>query len=402
MADPAAPEKPVIKDFASMAIESMNTDPDLKPEPVVTKSEVKVDTTKPEVKQERGVPEGLFSKPETKVETKQETTSEVDAIAEPQFRDPKNKGGWDTLKSKAKDLETKYGEAQKKLADLEAKGKSTADIEAKLAKMEQDYAALSTKAAEYEGIVKKRWIEDDPEFNRKFVAGRNDLIEHAKKIAKDSGLNPSDMEAALNLKGEAGVRALEAAAEGMGAFQQGRLGQIVTAIEKLDAEAQTLRSNPEDFAKARQDQERERKTKEEEQFRQSMSRAAQDAERVAGDKFIMAKKLDGADWWNKGIDEAFQKARKFWETNQDPNAAAVRNIKAELYDIAEPAFMDMRAERDAIKVERDKFEAELNKLYGKNSPALRGGGDGPKDGKPKDFASRVIEDSNLQGTGSRV
>ncbi len=399
MADTAAPEKTVIKDFASMAIESMKTDPDLaKADPV--QQEPKKEPIK-EVKQDRGVPEGLFDKPK-KDEPKSEPTSEVDAIAEPQFRDPKNKGGWDTLKSKAKDLETKYGEAQKKLADLEAKGKDTATIEAKLAKMEQDYAALSTKAAEYEGIVKKRWIEDDPEFNRKFVAGRNDLIEHAKKIARDSGLNPSDMEAALNLKGEAGVRALESAAEGMGAFQQGRLGQIVTAIEKLDAEAESLRGKPEDFLKARQEQEAVRQREEGERFRQSMSKAAQDAERVAGEKFIMAKKLDGADWWNKGIDEAFGKARKFWETNQDPNAAAVRNIKAELYDIAEPAFIDMRTERDTWKEKAEKHEAELNKLYGKNAPVLRGGGDGPKDSKPKDFASRVIEDSNLQGTGSRI
>lgn len=386
------------KDFAEAAILSMTTDPDVTPAP---KAEVvKVDPPAPKVeKQDRGIPEGLFEK---KVEGKKEEVviesgSEIDAITEPNFRDPKNKGGWDTLKSKAKDLETKYGEAQKKLIELEAKGKSTADIEAKLSKMEQDHKELQVKAAEYEGIVKKRWIEDDPQFRKDFVDGRNDLIKRAQKIVKDSGLDHAQVEIALNLQGESRIRALAQIAEGLDNFQSARLGRVIDELDAKDEQAASLRSNPEDFLKERQERDQQRQKAETEQFQKTMSKAFRDAAQEASEKFIMARKLDGADWWNKRVEESFANAEKFWTTNNDPKAAAVRNIKAELYDAAEQGFIDMRAERDTIRSERDKMKAELEKLYGNGSPSINRGTSGSdKSGKHVDFASRVIDTAQIR------
>lgn len=388
---------PPIKDFADMAFQSMKTDPDLAPAPEKVEP-VRAEPVKVE-KQERGIPEGLFDKTEKKVEPVVEPDgSEIDKIAEPNFRDPKNKGGWDTLKSKAKDLETKYGEAQKKLADLEARGKNTADIEAKMAKMEKDHAELQAKYAEADSTIKKRYIEDDPEYRKNFVDGRKELVEHAKKIAKDSGLNPTDMEAALALKGEAGVRALEAAAEGMGSFQQGRLGQIVTAIEKLDAEAERLRGDPENFMQQREEQETERKNKERDAHIQSMSRAFRDGMREVSSEAISLQKLEGEDngWWNGKIDSDFQTAQKMWETGLHPKDAAKMLILGIASKRVEEAFIDMREQRNSIRSERDTMKAELEKLYGNGSPSISRGSASPsKDGKSMDFASRVIETAQI-------
>lgn len=393
------PELAPPKDFAEAAIASMTTDPDATPATVTKIEPVKVETKQAELKQERGIPEGLFEKKgeEKKPEVVTDDGSEIDKIAEPNFRDPKNKGGWDTLKGKAKELETKYAEAQKKLAELEAKGKSTADIEAKLAKMEQDHAALQTRAAEYEGIVKKRWIEDDPQFRKDFVDGRNDLIKRAQKIVKDSGLDHAQVEIALNLQGEARIRALASIAEGLDSFQSARLGRVIDELDAKDEQAASLRSNPEDFLKQRQEQESQRQKAETEQYQKTMSKAFRDAAQDASTKFIMARKLDGAGWWNKRVDESMANAEKFWTTNTDPKAAAERNIKAELYDAAEQGFIDMRNERDTIRTERDKMKAELEKLYGNGSPSIsRGSNNDPKSGKHMDFASRVIDTAQIR------
>ncbi len=97
------------------------------------------------------------------------------------------------------------------------------------------------------------------------------------------------------------------------------------------------------------------------------------------------------------MDESFAAAEKFWTTNNDPKAAAVRNIKAELYDAAEQGFIDMRAERDSIREEAAKMKAELEKLYGNGSPPINRGSASPnKDGKHMDFASRVIDTAQIK------
>lgn len=390
---------PPIKDFASMAIASMTTDPEAAP-PAPLKPEVKADVIPVEKKQESGIPEGLFAK-EKKVEDKkpdQTLDSEIDAISEPNFRDPKNKDGWDTLKSKAKDLAAKYDDAQKKLIELEAKGKDTDAIKAKMEQMEKDFAATKAKADEYEGIVKKRWIEDDPEFRKNYVDGRKELIARAQKIVRDSGLDQTQIETALNLSGEARIRALASIAEGLDNFQSARLGRVIDELDAKDEQASKLRNDPGDFLQQRETQEKERRAKEADDFKQTMSKAFRDAAQSAPDKFVMARKLDGADWWNKQVDESTSNAEKFWQTNTDPKAAAEQVLKAHLYDAAEQGFIDMRTERDTIKEDRDKLKAELEKLYGRGSPQVGNGGNSGngKGGKPPDFADRVIDTAQIR------
>ncbi len=389
---------PPVKDFASMAIESMQTDPDAAPAKV---EPVKVETKQPEPKQERGIPEGLFEKKgeEKKADPVVESGSEIDKIAEPNFRDPKNKGGWDTLKSKAKDLESKYADAQKKLADLEAKGKSTADIEAKLAKMEKDHAELQAKYAEADGTIKKRWIEDDPEYRKTFIDGRTALISEAKSIVDESGLDGKSIESALNLKGRPRIEAIEQAADGMSTFQQGRLAEVVSKLNRLDAEAEAKRGNPEQYLKERQQQEYDRQVKETEQHQQSMSKAFRDGMREVSSESVGLQKLVGEDfgWWNQKIDGDFQTAQKMWESGLQPKEAAKMLILGIASKRIEEAFVDTREQRNTILEKFEKAKAELEKIYSNGAPKISGGSGGdPKGGKPMDFASRVIDTAQIK------
>lgn len=385
------------EDFAAAALRITKTDPD-KPAPVVAKAPSEKKEASSYVatleKQQSGVPDQLFKKADTKTEETHE--SEIDKIEAPDLRSDKNKAGWEALKGKAKELETKARELEKKLQGAEEGSKKAADLEAMIAEYDKKLVDISRKAEEYEGIVKKRWIEDDPEFRKTYIDGRSNLIGEARKIAEDSGIDPTAIEKALNLDGRPRVQALEEAAESMSSFQQGRLGEVITKLDRLDREALAKRGNPDDYRKEQEATRVAREREEAETFTRTSTKAFRDAVQEASKESLMLQRLDGVEWWNKNIDADLAKAEEIWKTNGDPKVAAKLVIRGIAAERAEQAYRDMRAERDTIQEKASKMEKELESLYGRG-PKHSSNGTSVKAGEYRDFASQVAETAQLRG-----
>lgn len=384
------------KDFVSAALASMTEEP-AKPEAPhkeAPKAEAPAETKTEKQEKKPSIPEELFT-PSKKEEPEKKAEPEED-LPMPNFAkdDKKSRANWEAANKARAELRAKYEETQKKLVEAEARGKNTAELEAKIAKLEADYQAAQAKASEYQKLVQQVNIEIDPEFRKNYVDGRKKLIGEARAIAEESGLDPKAVEVALNLQGKSRVEALDTAVEGMSSFQQGRLGDVINKLNRLDTEAAEQRSNPDDYLRRREEQQAIREREEQKQFAETMSRAFTDALREASVESVLLKKLDGVDWWNNEVDESLTKAREFWDGNTDPKAAAKMAIRAMVAERAERAFVEMRAERDTHKERADKAEAELAKLYGKG-PKLGDGGSPAKHDATMGFADRVISDANL-------
>lgn len=347
------------------------------------------------VKEEKktAIPDALFSKKEVE----KQPESEIDKIEAPDLRSDKNKDGWEKLRSKAKEYEKKSQELEQKLKSAEDGSKKAQDLEAKIAANEKAMEDLRKQADEYKGLVQKVNIELDPEFRKAYVEGRNSLIQEARSIAEESELDPSSIEAALNLQGKARVKALEAAVDGMSNFQQGRLGDVISKLNRLDSDANAKRGNPQEYFQKKEAEQRASMEAESKRYAEELARAFSTSERRLSDELLVLRPLEGEEnkWWNEQGQGIKARAREFWETNRDPSKAAEMVIRAHATEVYERAYQDMRGERDTYKEKFENAAKELEKLYGTGPKA-----DGPtgNDSAPSgsdDWAADIAKRSGL-------
>lgn len=374
-------------DFAAVALKLTKTDPDQKVETKVEKvEEVKKESS--EVKSK--IPDSLFETKEVKEEKKEEKKDEafdIDKIADQEFKDARSKAKWDELKTKGREFEkqarengTKATALEAKIKEYEEKGKDTEALQAKLAKLEEEHRSAME-------LVRKVNMELDPEYRKTFVEGRKNLIGHAKTIAEESGINPSDVEAALNLTGKARVDALKAVAEDMDSFQQGRLGRVIDQLTQLDNDAQAKRSNPEEYLEQRQKEEESRAEKEAQEHMKTANLAFESALSKARNELEVLRRVDGMPEWNSTGEDIRVKSKEFWNGNRDPQKAAELVIQGFAAPVFRQLFLDQRSENKALRKEFEAVKAELKSLYA-GSPRLQGA-TVRKDGQPRDFADHA-------------
>lgn len=390
--DPAHPaDHP--SDFVQVAMKAMKAMKTDLAAPVEVEKTKEKDVKAPEkadkVESKSKIPDGVFEtvKVDKKAEEKKhEPTSDFDKIEDPQFRDEKRKAQWDEVKAKGREFEKQAREeAQKrvdletKIKDYEARGKDTEALNEKLAKLERENADAMA-------LVRKVNAELDPEYQRKFGEGRNNLMGQAKTIVEESGGNPSDIETALNLKGKPRADALAVVAESLNSFQAGRLGRVMDALSELESEADKVRSNPDEYLKQREQDEANRSKLAQEEhakmantaFESAMSRAASESElfRVTDDT-----------GWNEQGKTIKQQATEFWRNNRDPEKAARVMIDGFTAPVFRQLFLDQRKEAAAANAELESLRKELAGLYNRG-PKISGATASRNTG-PKDFADQA-------------
>lgn len=350
------------------------------PTPEQKKTETKADP----------IPSELFGKKEEK-KPEPKVESEIDKIETPEFRGESTRKGWDALKGKAKELEGKYQTAEQRVAELTKQLDAASEGSKKAQELEERLRKAEQQADEYRGLVQKVNIDLDPEFRRTYVQGRDNLIGAAKRIAEDSGVEASTIEAALNLRGKARSDALREAAGAFSPFDVSRLGSIIQQLDQLDADAQAKRGNPDEFFKQREAEARAQHEQQQKRLIEETNKAYQRAESDMAEKLLVLRKLEGEQFkdWNDRADKLRQSAKEFWEGNQDPRRAAEITIKGHVAEVYEEAYKEMKGDRDSWKEKAEKFEAELGKLYG-GGPKLLAPTGGSKDGKPAEWADQVV------------
>lgn len=330
----------------------------------------------PELKKASAEP----AKVEKAAEAEKPPESEFDKLPEPKFKDEHGAANFKALREKAKavelakaELDKKVAEAQTRITELEAKGKDTEELKAKLTKLE-------TENAENMKLVRQANIELDPEFRREFIDGRAARVVRISKIVEEAGGDSKEIETALNLKGRAQSDAIAAATQDLPAYQQSRIARVIEELVDLDERAAAKRTNPETYLEERQKQTQADEARHREQSIEEKRRAwtiAQDEVRKSNELFQPA---EGRDEHNRSVEAEFLEAQRRFEGNASPLDTAKDAILARsvprLIDYVR-AEQEYSAELETKLAERD---AELKALYGK-SPSLRGGTGGEKGGK---------------------
>lgn len=389
MAELAAPEIETPthpEDFAEAALRIIKTDPDA----VVPPKKEAETKTEPDPKDARRMPDELFGKEKKADAVAEPEKFEMEKIADPDFKDPKRKADWEAVKKKGLEFEKKAREEMKRAADLEtkikdyeAKGKDTEALQAKLATLEKEHA----EAME---LVRKVNIELDPEFRRAHVEGRANLVKQARTLVEESGLDPATIETAINLRGKPRVDAIKALEEDLGSFQSGRLGRLIDELDALDRDAESKRSNPEQYLETRKREDEQRTTKEREESGRRLNQSFEEARRKMSAELEVLRPVEGLAWWNdqaKGIQD---KARDRVSSLTGAHDAAEMAIQAEAMPVYRDLFLSEREEHAADKKKLVDAEKELKKLYGTN-PGVRGNGASSNNGgAPRDFADTAV------------
>lgn len=342
------------------------------------------------------IPDALFEKKETKVIGEPE--SEVAKIQAPDFKNPETKKGWDALHSKASELEKKVWAAEKELSGAREGSKKAQELEAKIKEYEDKLTAISKTADEYKSIVRETALERDPDYRRTYVDTRKNLVAEGKQIADECDIDSAAVEAALLLPdGKARTKAIEVAISDLSNFQQGRIGEVLTKIARLDREAAEQKSDPDAYFRRQEqawkDQQIEKARKDAEEF----ARAYHVAERDLSETMLAFRKLEGEEHkeWNEKGEAMKMKARQFWETNKDPQRAAEVTIKGFAAEFYEQAYQDVRDELSTTKAKLAEREKELEKLYG-TGPKTDGAGAAPSTGQFEDWATQLGRTAGLK------
>lgn len=263
-----------------------------------------------------------------------------------------------------------------------------ASIKTQLEKVQQENKELLD-------VVEKIGLERSPQFTRKFIKGREELI--GKTLAKvtEVGGDGDAFKKALGLSGKARFEAMEHALVDVPEMAKAQIAGLVGNLETIDAEKDAV------LAKSREtltDWERQQ-LEQAEQQRQQMgvaqrTRFTQLLDAMSGTTMMLRKvpaETPGADQWNATVDEIVKGGETLLFETTDWDQFAAASIRAKAYEKLEPMFKQTHA----LLAEANKRIAELTAA----EPGTSNGGGSHRteaaaaatgaDGKPLSFAQRV-------------
>lgn len=381
-------------DFAEMALRTTKT-PEGTPvdqTPATGTTPPKKEPTTDVVNESRKVPDELFGGKKEEIKPAVEVVSEVDKIPDPsRFSDAKQEANWKALRTIAKTEEkranefaTKSAELEKRIADADANGKKSEELQSKLAKLEKENAEQMV-------LVCKVNAELDPAFQQKRTA-RNGAVDGLKQLVKDSGGDPDAMESALRLKGPEHIKSVAEVIGDLPNYIQGIIGAKIAEIATLDRALDEARGNPEEYLQSRQREMQEHEAKERETFARNAQLAYDHAEKKLSAELEVLRDTEGLpDFWIKQAKDIKANGRRDFESNSDPGRAAEICLKANAMDVYRDLFKDARAELDKKDAKIAEQDAQLKKVYG-GSPNLRAPqSSNANKSEFRDFATRTMD-----------
>ena len=228
-----------------------------------------------------------------------------------------------------------------------------------------EYEARIAKLSEVDSISR---LENDPDFQSKYVARREQAVGKLKELAGYSDIEPEALISVLSKTGKERFAALEIALEFAPSVLKTKIAALVDQVEGIDEERGAELSKAQESLTKRQ---QERQARESEQQAQFQKQASEAFTRTAAS---LSKEL--------GIDEAtITKAREFYEKNSDLEAASRVILKSFAADGALG-----KASESAKKIAE--LESELAK-YRESSPGISSGGATAAVPKELDFISAI-------------
>jgi hypothetical protein len=307
--------------------------------------------------------------------------SEVSKIEEPVFKDQSTKKGWDALKDKAFSLERSNREFQDKAKALEDKISKLDDAGANTSVLEDRLQKLTEENQKYMKLVRQVNVQADPEFQKIFVDGKNDLINRAKELGERFGVDAEEIETALSYTGDLRQTALQEIAEQLPNYNQGIFGGLIQNIEELETQAAQEIDEPQRFMEySRQEQERKNKEESdsvrqeaEQSWERVSSRTAQDLQSLA--------KIDPLTNWGEKASQILEKARADFSSQKSFDESADIIIRAnmaaefqQLYKVHSEKSSRLEKENESLKSELKKVFATTPSIPTHSSPRSASGG----------------------------
>lgn len=362
----AAPASPPSTPFSEALAKAMT---EASPESVAPE----VATEKVESKPAKSsVPEELFRKDRPADELEK---SSIEDIGEPDHKgNSKAKAGWEALKTKVREEETKRAELERQISEWKSKGRDPETLEKALAERDK-------KLSDYEAKVAQVDLELSESFKRDIIEPRNREIARAKALAEEIEVNPDELASALSLAGKARAKALRDMAMDLDAVQSGRLGRIIEKMDEIGDRAAEERANAKQSLEQRAERERLERIAEQGALVKTKFLEFEDTSRALKAAHPVLNHAEGHDEWNRQADSILQAARDAVEANPKTN------IRAEIESRTAAVYQRLFSEaNDMVSAQEKKIaemEAELKAIHGK-SPSLtqRGSGAAAENSRP--------------------
>lgn len=250
---------------------------------------------------------------------------------------------------------------KKQIAEFDGTRKEHEALKEQLSRVEQErdtYKKVQSRAA----------LEATPEYQGKFVEGRNKAVARARELAEAAGISPDDLTAALEKKGTAQIKALDELLGGTSRFVTERIAAEVQAINSIDAERSQALENADALMKSRTEEQTAAERRQKDERLKIRAQAWQETSAKA--------KTDGID------DKTLEAAHEKFKSNRDAGIAADAYIRAEHYPT-------LKAERDSLKGELEKFI--------KANPGVSAGDNRTAGAKPETRADLIKEWAETRG-----
>lgn len=232
---------------------------------------------------------------------------------------------------------------------------------------------LKAKNAELLDIITKINVKYSPDYQEKFVKGREKEVERAITRVKQYGGNVEKFTDALALpEGRRRSEALEEALAEVKPIDQPRILGVLEKIQSLDDEAAELEANPQqafEQLESKRAEERARQAAETERAMKS------EFEKVGHDlksKSPLLRTVDptteGGSDWNSDIKSAFTNAERMFGADATVQEQFERAVKGFRYDALEKMFVDTRKELKAAQTRLKEYEEASPDFQGRKKP----------------------------------
>lgn len=251
--------------------------------------------------------------PETKVVTE---TTPPQPNPKPTEPKPEDKGGIKGMRAELDKAHAELKEFKAKMPEYEGVKTEYQKLQEAHAKREEDYKAVTEERDKYKKLESVSALEQSPEFQAKYVQGRETMVMQLQQLAEYAGVPKEDLFAAIGKTGKDRYTALDDLVSSAPSILKDDLLNHIKSLDALDYERHQQLSNAD---KVMQERLRERETVDRRTREEKAKTRAEAWEKTAPE---LAKEL--------GLSEDDLKtASEFFKSNRDPVKAAQAAVRAQ-------------------------------------------------------------------------
>lgn len=302
---------------------------------------------------------------ENSIEAKKEE-AEPDVLAEFDEKKPnweKARGVMKTQSEEKKALREQLKTVQEQLGKVDPK---LGDTLATTTKERDDY---KKKADELLDIVTKINVKYSPDYQEKFVKGREKLLERATARVKEYGGDADKFNDALALKGKYRTAALKEALENVDPIDHPRIISVLDQMQALDDEATELDKNPQAAFQELEDRRKEQSQKQSADFERAKKSEFEKVSTAISKASPLLRTVDPSETqYNEDVKSAFTGAERLFGPEATLQEQFERAVKGFRYDKVEAMLLETHKELKEARARLREYDEASPDFQGRKKP----------------------------------